>query len=297
MAANTKMCAFLTMQDTDGWSIDADLAIPHLEALGWKVDWVVWHGAEIDWNAYDAVYIGTPWDYPEDPAQFMSLLQTIDDSRAVLANDIQIVRWNIAKTYLRDLQQGGAAIVPTIYGESLQNDMLDGYFERHGTNRIIIKPVVSTNATDTFLIKRNPPEDVLTRMQAAFSSRPFIVQPFIDSIQSEGEYSLFYFGDTFSHAIQKRPKRGDFRVQEEYGAEIERVEPEASLVAAADKALSLVEPAPLYARCDFVRDADGRFLVMELELIEPSMYLRMKKGSAAAFAAAFDAFVATQSSG
>ena len=285
------------MQDTDGWSIDADLAIPHLEALGWQVDWVVWRGADIDWNDYAAVYIGTPWDYPEDPAQFMSLLQTIDNSQAVLVNDIRIIRWNIEKTYLRDLQQGGAAIVPTIYGEGLRRDTLADYFAAHGTDRIIIKPVVSTNATDTFRLEKNPPEEVMTRLLAAFSGRRFMVQPFIASIQNEGEYSLFYIDNTFSHAIQKTPKSDDFRVQEEHGANIERVEPEAALIAAADKALAIVKPAPLYARCDFVRAEDGTFLVMELELIEPSMYLRMKEGSAAAFAAAFDDFVARRSSG
>jgi len=297
MAKDRQKCAFLTMQDTDGWGIDADLAIPHLEALGWQVEWVVWQGADIDWNDFAAVYIGTPWDYPEDPAQFMSLLQMIDNSKAILVNDIRIVRWNIEKTYLRDLQQGGAAIVPTIYGEGLQRDMLAGYFAEHDCDKIIIKPVVSTNATDTFLLQRIPPEDVMAQLLAAFSGRHFMVQPFIGSIQDEGEYSLFYFGDTFSHAIRKTPKRADFRVQEEYGAGIEQVEPEDALIAAADKALSVVKPAPMYARCDFVRGADGRFLVMELELIEPSMYLRMKEGSAEAFAAAFNDHVVRLSSG
>jgi len=226
----------------------------------------------------------------------MAVLQTIDNSRAILVNDIRIIRWNIEKTYLRDLQQGGVPIVPTVFGDRLRCNLLDGYFAECGSERIIIKPVISTNATDTFLLEKKPPEEVMQRLLAAFSERRFMVQPFIPGIQKEGEYSLFYFANRFSHAINKRPESGDFRVQEEHGASIERIEPEAGLIAAANRALALVQPAPLYARCDFIRSDAGEFLIMELELIEPSMYLRMKAGSALEFARAFDGFVKKQSS-
>jgi len=285
------------MQDTDGWNIDADLAIPHLQNLGWQIESVVWQQEGVVWNDYAAVYIGTPWDYPDDPQNFMQVLQTIDNSDATLVNDVRIVRWNIEKTYLRDLQAGGADIVPTIFDKKLQSANLEHYFDAHRSDRIIIKPVVSTNATDTFLLERNLSDEVRSQLLQAFSERQFMVQPFIPAIQSEGEYSLFYFADEFSHAILKTPIRADFRVQEEYGADILQVQPEAALIAAADKALQLVNPAPVYARCDFVRADDGRFLVMELELIEPSMYLRTKDDSSAKFAAAFDRYVKQRSLG
>ena len=121
--------------------------------------------------------------------------------------------------------------------------------------------------------------------------RPLVVQPFIDSILDDGEYSLFYFIGEYSHAIQKKPKQGDFRVQEEYGAEIVSVDPVPSLLDSADRIMSLVEPVPAYARADFVRGRDGRFIVMELELVEPSMYLRMDADAPRRFAEAFDQYV------
>lgn len=108
-----RRCAFLTMADTSGWSIDAHLAIAPLEDLGWSVDSVPWRERAADWHRYDAVYLGTPWDYPEDVTRFLELLADIERAGPVVANPLELVRWNVEKTYLRDLEERGAAIVPT----------------------------------------------------------------------------------------------------------------------------------------------------------------------------------------
>lgn len=294
MPRRTKRCLFLTMEDTAGWSIDADLAFEPMAALGWHCEWIPWKTQGVDWNSADAVYIAAPWDYPQDPQAFLRVLGDIDASSAVLVNDLSLVQWNIAKTYLRDLEAGGAAIVPSRWFEGwTDDDVLEECFESFG-NTMIAKPVVSTNATDTFLLSRPLSPETLVQLRKAFTARAFVVQPFVDTIRSEGEYSLFYFGDTFSHAIQKVPKRGDFRVQEEHGAEIMAVEPEPALLKSGDLVMSLVNPLPVYCRCDFVRDARGRFVVMELEMIEPSMYLRMDKEAPWRFARAFDDYFRRQ---
>jgi hypothetical protein len=294
MSQTERRCLFLTMDDTGGWSIDADLAFEPMAELGWRCEWIPWKAAGVDWNTCDAVYIAAPWDYPQDLQRFMGVLGDIDASRAILVNDLSLVKWSIAKTYLRDLESRGAAIVPSRWFDAWTDDVqLDECFDDFGEN-IIAKPVVSTNATDTFLLKRPMPTATLSLLRKTFAARPFVVQPFIDAIRSEGEFSLFYFGRDLSHAIQKIPKRGDFRVQEEHGAEIIAVEPEAALRSTADFVMSLVNPLPVYCRCDFVRDAKGQFLVMELELIEPSMYLRMHKEAPRRFAKAFDDYVQQQ---
>jgi len=290
----SKRCAYLTMEQTDGWSIDADLGFPPLEALGWHIDAVRWRSEAPDWNRYDAVYIGVPWDYPDDPQRFLDLLATIDASGAILVNPLALVHWSLAKTYLRDLEQGGAGIVPSLWYERMQSGLLEQAFEAHDTDRIIVKPVVSTNATHTFLLTREMARDLADTLQATFGSRPFVIQPFIENIQREGEFSLFYFNRELSHSTLKIPKRGDFRVQEEHGAEVLAVEAEPALIEAGERAMQLVMPMPAYARADFVRGPDGRFLVMELELIEPSMYLRMDPQAPRRFAAAFDAYVSLQ---
>ena len=131
-------------------------------------------------------------------------------------------------------------------------------------------------------------EDGIENLVQVFSGRSYFVQPYIEQIQHEGEYSLFFFAGEYSHAIVKRPKAGDFRVQEEHGAEIASVEPEAELVDVARELIALVDPQPVYVRADFVRGDDGQYLLMELELIEPALYFRTSAGAADRFAAAFD---------
>lgn len=289
-----KRCAFLTMDDTSGWAIDADLGIAPLNALGWTVETLPWRADGVDWNLQDAVYIGTPWDYPDDPDGFLAALAAIDRSSALLVNPLSLVHWNLSKTYLRDLEEKGAAIVPSIWRDSLDAGMLDDLFAACNSEQVIIKPVVSTNAADTYLLGPDIDNETRGQLHKTFRQRPFVVQPFIRAILSEGEYSLFYLGGEYSHAIQKVPKATDFRVQEEHGGSIESVDPEARLIETADSVLAKVDPAPVYARCDFVRGDDGRFLVMELEIIEPSLYLRMNADAPARFAKAFDCYVARQ---
>ena len=285
-------CAYLTMRNTDGWEIDSDLSFEPMAALGWTIDMVPWQSRNVEWDQYDAVYICTPWDYPKDPKSFLALLETIDSSSAILVNDIALVRWTIPKTYLRDLESRGAAIVPSMWYDKFDPQALPGFFDAHETDRIIIKPVVSTNADNTFLLSKVVPVGVVEDLKRTFATRAFVVQPFVENVQSEGEYSLFFFSKEFSHAILKTPKDNDFRVQEERGARIVSTVPERALLEASTKLLDLVEPMPVYARCDFIRGPDGRFLLMELEVIEPSLYLRMDSEAPKRFARAFDAYVA-----
>jgi hypothetical protein len=280
------------MDDTDGWVIDSELSIEPMQSLGWSVDMVPWKSEGISWDEYDAVYINTPWDYPDDAGAFIALLEAIDQSSAVLVNDISLVRWTMSKTYLRDLEHRGAAIVPSLWHQTFDRAMLPGLFDAHEADRIIVKPVVSTNAHNTYLLERNVPPDVVKELEEVFSARPFMAQPFMENVQSEGEFSLFFFTNEFSHAILKTPCDTDFRVQEEHGARIEAVSPETELLDTARNLLDLVDPTPVYGRSDFVRSPDGHFLLMEIELIEPSLYLRMDAAAPMRFARAFDAYVA-----
>jgi hypothetical protein len=187
-----KRCAFLTMTDSGGWSIDFDLSFEPMQALGWSIDVIQWRSVNVDWEKYQAVYICTPWDYPDDPDSFIALLQSIDASSAILVNDIALVHWNLPKTYLRDLETRGAAIVPSLWYDEFDRDALPGFFETHRCDRIIIKPVVSTNAHNTFLLDRAVPAETIEVLGRTFAARPFVVQPFIENVQGEGEYSLFF---------------------------------------------------------------------------------------------------------
>ncbi|HSI87971.1 MAG TPA: hypothetical protein VK918_02880, partial [Pyrinomonadaceae bacterium] len=144
-------------------------------------------------------------------------------------------------------------------------------------------PTVSATAQNTFRLTAFEPD-----VAARFAGRSFMVQPFIQSIVDEGEFSVFYFNGEFSHAILKTPKPDDFRVQEEHGGIITAVRPEPELLTAAEAVSRLINPKPLYERIDLVRSPSGSFLLMELELIEPALYLRMDPGAPSRFAAALD---------
>ena len=285
------------MENPRDFQIDAELAFPCMPELGWRIKSIPWRSSFDTWRGLDAVYVGTPWDYPEDPERFLELLQTIVDEGVILVNDLSLVRWNLPKTYLRDLEQRGAAIVPSRWHETMSLDAITDAFDAFDSPRIIVKPVVNTNARDTFVLTPDRASALVPALDAAFCDRPFMVQPFIESIRTDGEFSLFFFDNEFSHAIRKLPKPGDFRVQEEYGSEVSVVDPDPLLLATAERVLRLVEPEPVYARVDFVCDDDGRYRIMELELIEPSMYLRMNEKAPRRFAEAFDRYVKKMTTG
>jgi glutathione synthase/RimK-type ligase-like ATP-grasp enzyme len=222
--------------------------------------------------------------------EFIAVLQRIDESAATLINELSLLQWNMRKSYLRDLQSRGADIVPTLWVSGFNAADVANWFVRHQSDSLIIKPEVGANAQDTFLLKNPVENDAVALLSAAFSDRNFLVQPFIDTVCGEGEYSLFYFAGEFSHAIVKKPTSGDFRSQEEHGASIDPVQPEPDLLAAADTMVALLRPQPAYVRIDLVRGLDDRFLLMELELIEPSLYFRTDDAAPARFAAAFDQY-------
>jgi len=279
--------AYLTMSDPGDFVTDYHLSFAPMAELGWSAETVAWRDPQ-DWDAFDAVYLCTPWDYPQHADEFMQVLESIDRSRAVLLNDLAIVRWNLDKTYLRDLQERGDAIVPSTWHEHFAASAVQAAFAEFGTGKLVIKPTVGGNAVDTFVLEDTLDAALLAQLAQVFAARGHILQPFMEHILDEDEYSLFFFNGEYSHAIRKVPRPGDFRVQEEHGAEIMPGTPPPTLLETAHTVFSHVEPLPVYGRGDWVRGPDGRFLLMELELIEPSLYLRTDSGAATRFARAFD---------
>jgi len=281
-------CAFLTMDSLDEFEVYDDLLIKPLSQLGWSVDMVSWRNRQVDWNTFESVIIRSPWDYQQDAQLFMQVLEEIDQSSARLENPLDLVKWNIDKTYLRELEQEGILIVPTLWGRRLEAEQLDKAFEQLDTRELVIKPTVSANADDTFRVKQEVKLQTKREMLRTFYDRAYMIQPFMKSIVTEGEFSLFYFGGEYSHTILKTPGKGDFRVQEEHGGILASVEPETKLLKRAQQTMARLQPEPLYARADYVRTEDDDFALMELELIEPSLYFNMDPESPRRFARIFD---------
>jgi glutathione synthase/RimK-type ligase-like ATP-grasp enzyme len=284
--AMNKRCAFLTMEDLTGFYAYDALAFEPLGQLGWSVDEVPWTRPQVDWKQYAAVVIRSTWDYQKQPARFLETLEEIELSGTRLFNPLEICRWNMDKRYLRDLQRKGVSIIPTLWGESIKLSDLDRWTGELNSERLVIKPVVGANADDTFVLSCSQLDEFEERLPL-FQARPFMVQPFVESIQSQGEYSLFYFGGQYSHAINKRPQAGDFRVQEEHGGQIRAVEADLAWKSAGQAVLDQLGEQLLYARVDLVYWSDEPTL-MEVELIEPSLYFSYDADSAGRFARALD---------
>jgi glutathione synthase/RimK-type ligase-like ATP-grasp enzyme len=280
-------CAFLTLDDAKDFVIDDELAYRPLAALGWRVEAISWRTPSHDWHAYDAVVIRSTWDYIADPDAFLAVLAEIERAGTPLFNALDLVRWNIRKTYLRELAGRGVLVVPTIWRERFAPAELRALVEEVGADEVVIKPVIGLNAYGVFRVNARSARQPSAELSAHYAERAFMAQPFLSHVITEGECSLIYFNGRLSHTILKTPKAHDFRVQEEHGGVIRAVQAERELREAGKTALGALDSVPLYARADFVRANDSRgFWLTELELIEPSLYLRMDTDAPERFAQA-----------
>lgn len=282
-----KKCVFLTLDIRGHSAIDDEHAIQPLERLGWDVSTVSWRQTEVPWRYYDAVVIRSTWDYWDDVPSFLNALEQIDGETR-LANPMDLVRWNLSKTYMRELESAGIQIVPTTWPDSVDVTGFGQFFERLDSEELVIKPVIGANGDDAYRVSAGDSMDRLQQICARFTDKNAMVQRFMPHILQEGEYSLFYFNGDFSHAIRKVPAASEFRSQEEHGAEILSVTPDEMLLLRGQLALEALLTTPLYARIDFVRSENGDYSVMEQELIEPSLYLRMDPEAPGRFAHAID---------
>ncbi|MCA9140157.1 MAG: hypothetical protein KDB00_25470 [Planctomycetales bacterium] len=283
-----KCCAFLTMEDPSGYFVYDQLTHQPLASLGWRVVDVPWTKPIQPWAQFDAVVVRSPWDYQSNPDAFLTTLDSIEAAGARLFNPAQICRWNIDKTYLRDLAEHGVPTIPTLWLNSFDRVELESQFKSlELSDSLVIKPTIGAGADNVFVLGL-PQCTQWEKAAQVFRNRPLMVQPFLRSIVSLGEYSLFYFAGRFSHAIIKTPAKGDFRVQEEHGGIIRSIEPNSEILAVGERTLQAIDQQLLYARVDIVQLQDGSFAVIELELIEPSLYFPYDDQSPRRFAEALN---------
>lgn len=256
--------------------IVAAMAAP-LEAAGLTIEHRAWPGAELE--GFDLVLPLLVWGYHRAGRGWTAEVERWQRSGARLLNPPSVLRWNADKSYLGPLAEAGAPVVSTLFTDRLSVAELEAAARHFGTDRLIAKPQVSAGAWQTI---RWSPGDPIEGGPAGAA----MIQPYLPAIEAEGEISLIYLGGAFSHAIRKRPRAGDFRVQPEYDGIITPHDPAADERAAAERILAAVEEELLYARIDLVRDHAGAPLLMELELVEPDLYLGYDAGAAARFAAA-----------
>lgn len=275
--------AFLSTDDLEDYFVWDNLLIQPFSQHGVHVDVISWHATDIDWSQYDAVIVRSTWDYQEHADAFIDKLIEITKHDTVLINPLSLMQWNISKRYLQILQTQGITIIPSVFFDSVAISDIYAQFAYFDTQEIIIKPLISANSDNTFRLDHTNLMAQAGPLSNIFSTTPCVIQPFLDSVINEGEYSLFYFNGEYSHTIRKVPKSGDFRVQEEHGGELITVIPDELQLSAAAKVLAALPEKSLYARVDLIRNPraqkDDIWQLMEVELIEPSLYFNMDEAS------------------
>ena len=223
------------------------------------------------------------WGYHFDHARWLRACASWQRAGIALANPADVLAWNSDKRYLSELAARGVAIPATTFSDHLQQDAVERMFDETGVDELIVKPAISGGAWKTVRVRRG---DAI----APIDGTVMLVQPYLPTIETAGETSLLYFGGVLSHVVNKRPVPGEFRVQEEFGGVYCVLDaPPAGAVALAGQVLAAIDAPLLYARIDVVPDADGRWLLMEAELIEPDFYLGSDPAQGAGFARALRA--------
>jgi glutathione synthase/RimK-type ligase-like ATP-grasp enzyme len=249
-----------------------------LREAGLEVEARDWANAS-DLAGFDLVLPLLVWGYPFAPEQWAQAVDRWESEGIPLRNPAPVLRWNSDKAYLGKLAERGAPVVPALYADRLSPRLLEDAARSFGTEQLVAKPRISSTAWQTIRWSKGDPLDGGPEGAA-------IVQPYLPEIERSGEVSMIYFGGAFSHAIVKRPQPGDFRVQPEFDGIIAAHRPDAAEHEAAERILAAVEEPLLYARIDLVRGLEGTPQLIEIELIEPDLYLSYEEDAGKRFASA-----------
>lgn len=265
-----KLPSFVTwdIPNTDELLAEDNLVLKGLKEHGVEAVSIVWNQSDVDWNQFDAALIRSTWDYIDEKAGFLNVLSQIEASSCKLFNPLDTVRWNIDKHYLFDLKERGVSIVPTHLVSGFDPGTLQKMFEEGEWESAILKPTLGGGGANSYRVSSNELDGTLKKLAAQKPRRTYLLQPFIDSIITEGEWSFIYFNRQLSHVLLKRPAPDDYRVQGIYGGTVEVTEPVTRDLLQAETIMGKLPFDTLYARLDLVR-VNGDLAVMEVELIEP----------------------------
>ena len=266
------------------------LLVPALRELGVTTVPAVWDSPDVCWEEFQGVLVRSCWDYHHRLEEFLGWVVRLERAGIPLWNPPAVLRWNSHKGYLRDLAARGVPVVPTHWlgrGEPVDLAML---LEDAGWRDAVVKPAVSASASGTWRTSTEAAAGDQARLGELLRAGDVMVQPFVSEVRDRGEWSILFLGGQLSHAVLKRPAEGDYRVQWEFGGSAVTMAPPPRLVADAEAVMAAVPGDAVYARVDGV-ERDGRLVLMELELIEPHLFLGWDAGAAMRLAASIDALV------
>ncbi|WMS87749.1 ATP-grasp domain-containing protein [Pleionea litopenaei] len=265
-----------------------------LKEQGLRSTVLSWQDPEFDWSNTHSVLFSSTWDYFDKFGQFEAWFNEVQE-QCICINPAKTIRWNMDKHYLLDLKENG---IRTVHSEILKRGKTYNFaqeLESRGISEGIIKPTVSGAARHTYRVNSNISSNLCDTLNKLLEKEDFIIQPFQKNIVEQGELSLMVMGGKFTHAVRKVAAQGDFRVQDDHGGRVIPYFPSNEEINFAESAVRACDPEPLYARVDIVVNNDGDLAIMELELIEPELFLRFCAPAAKQLAVAVNQYLKTQS--
>jgi glutathione synthase/RimK-type ligase-like ATP-grasp enzyme len=263
--------AIATCTGYDDLKVDDELLRGAFAERGAEARSVVWDGDDPGWEEFDLCLVRSTWDYHDAYPEFLAWSRRVGAATA-LRNPAGLIAWNSEKTYLRELADAGVPTVPTVWVGRDSEPEAEAILAGRGWEEAVIKPTVDLGAKNLHRVRAGDGE-AQPALEAVLARGEAILQPFLPSLESQGELSLIYINGDLSHAVRKRPATGDFRVQSIWGGTMEPTEPGPREREIGALALSRLDETPLYARVDLVSDPSGNPCLIELELIEPNLYL------------------------
>jgi glutathione synthase/RimK-type ligase-like ATP-grasp enzyme len=275
--------AFATYQQSPHLSDDDRLVAGVLGRRGVDVHPVVWDAPDVDWAGFDLVVIRSTWDYHLKPGLYAYWLESFLPDADRLWNPPAVVLGNLSKRYLVELAKSGVNVVPTAFVGGGGGQRLLTVIESSGWDEVVVKPAISASGRGAWRSSLATAAGDQARFAGEARAHDMLVQPYFPEIASSGEWSLMFLDGKYSHAVLKKPADGDFRVQRHFGGKPEAAAPSGRLVDRASSILSKIGAPLLYARVDGI-ERDGDFVLMELEVNEPYLFLSLSDDAAARFA-------------
>jgi len=275
--------ALATCSNLPGWEVDDQPLHQALSDRNVDIIMPVWDDPDVDWGQFDACLIRTTWDYMEKQTAYVQWARKVGE-KIPFFNHPDVIEWNTHKSYLRQLEEAGVPIIPTVWlPKGTVYDLSKGLLET-GWDRGFLKPMVGATARETFRFHADSAglEEAQNHLNRTLAVEDMMFQPYLYNVEKKGELSGIFFDGKLSHCVQKVPVGGDYRVQDDFGAKdfpVQMTREDLALaqrvVNAAQDVLPCLQGEPLlYARVDFLWDNDERLCVTELELVEPSLFFR-----------------------
>ncbi|MEO5909533.1 MAG: hypothetical protein ABIP95_01535 [Pelobium sp.] len=268
--------AYITYQNlgkyTSSVADEDEILLSFLTKKGLKIKEEIWTDEQVIWGNYTHLLIKSPWDYFDKYEQWTQWLNHIKLLNLIVINPIITIQWNSDKHYLKEIESAGLKTTPTQFIEKGTFSDLTTFFTIFASAALVVKPSVSGGSKNTMRFNAENVIEIQELLNGFLKEEAYMVQPFIEEITNDGEWSFLFFNGKYSHSLIKKAKAGDFRVQHYLGGTIHPQTPSKQQIEAIQPYVDQFAKGCLYARVDgFYRN--GEFYLMELELIEPFLFL------------------------